>query len=191
MVKIFNLYMQGTIEEDAYYTLRHRIGAFEEVIGPCSLSLLRCPVSSGDWRVARSNWPRRTDFLMRPPGHNPMLLSLRWRRVCRKSMTPCRWIVMSHRQSHRANSPPGALHTPLQVCGSSWCLNLGPILPSKTEPRAAWRSPGRILPRTWVLLPRQRSWSPFMERSRTATRQRLLEKASRGWQSKAKQGFGS
>lgn len=33
-VKIVNLYIQGTIEEDAYYTLRHRIGAFEEVIGP-------------------------------------------------------------------------------------------------------------------------------------------------------------
>jgi hypothetical protein len=42
-VKIFNLYMQGTIEEDAYYTLRHRIGAFEEVIGPLQPILAEMP----------------------------------------------------------------------------------------------------------------------------------------------------
>ena len=45
-VKLLNLYMQGTIEEDAYDTLRHRIGAFEEVSGPCNPSWRRCPVSS-------------------------------------------------------------------------------------------------------------------------------------------------
>jgi hypothetical protein len=38
--------MQGTIEEDAYYTLRHRIGAFEEVIDPYNPSWLKRPVSS-------------------------------------------------------------------------------------------------------------------------------------------------
>ena len=43
MVKILNLYMQGTIEEDAYYTLRHRIGAFEEVIGPLQPILAEMP----------------------------------------------------------------------------------------------------------------------------------------------------
>jgi len=42
-VKILNLYMQGTIEEDAYYTLRHRIGAFEEVIGPLQPILAEMP----------------------------------------------------------------------------------------------------------------------------------------------------
>ena len=42
-VKIVNLYMQGTIEEDAYYTLRHRIGAFEEVIGPLQPILAEMP----------------------------------------------------------------------------------------------------------------------------------------------------
>jgi Helicase conserved C-terminal domain len=33
-VKILNLYMEGTIEEDTYDTLKHRIGLFEEVVGP-------------------------------------------------------------------------------------------------------------------------------------------------------------
>jgi hypothetical protein len=42
-VKILNLYIQGTIEEDAYYTLRHRIGAFEEVIGPLQPILAEMP----------------------------------------------------------------------------------------------------------------------------------------------------
>jgi superfamily II DNA or RNA helicase len=42
-VKIVNLYVQGTIEEDAYYTLRHRIGAFEEVIGPLQPILAEMP----------------------------------------------------------------------------------------------------------------------------------------------------
>jgi hypothetical protein len=42
-VRIVNLYMQGTIEEDAYYTLRHRIGAFEEVIGPLQPILAEMP----------------------------------------------------------------------------------------------------------------------------------------------------
>jgi hypothetical protein len=42
-VKILNLYMHGTIEEDAYYTLRHRIGAFEEVIGPLQPILAEMP----------------------------------------------------------------------------------------------------------------------------------------------------
>lgn len=43
IVKILNLYMHGTIEEDAYYTLRHRIGAFEEVIGPLQPILAEMP----------------------------------------------------------------------------------------------------------------------------------------------------
>src|SRR5205814_6811695 len=43
MVKILNLYVQGTIEEDAYYTLRHRLGAFEEVIGPLQPILAEMP----------------------------------------------------------------------------------------------------------------------------------------------------
>jgi hypothetical protein len=42
-VKILNLYMEGTIEEDAYYTLRHRIGVFEEVIGPLQPILAEMP----------------------------------------------------------------------------------------------------------------------------------------------------
>jgi hypothetical protein len=42
-VKILNLYVEGTIEEDAYYTLRHRIGAFEEVIGPLQPILAEMP----------------------------------------------------------------------------------------------------------------------------------------------------
>src|SRR5439155_10392254 len=33
-VRVLNLYMQGTIEEDAYFTLKERIGVFEEVVGP-------------------------------------------------------------------------------------------------------------------------------------------------------------
>lgn len=42
-VTIVNLYMQGTIEEDAYDTLRHRIGAFEAVIGPLQPILAEMP----------------------------------------------------------------------------------------------------------------------------------------------------
>jgi superfamily II DNA/RNA helicase len=42
-VKILNLYMHGTIEEDAYDTLRHRIGAFEDVIGPRQPILAEMP----------------------------------------------------------------------------------------------------------------------------------------------------
>jgi hypothetical protein len=42
-VKILNLYMQGTIEEDAYDTLRQRSGAFEDVIGPLQPILAEMP----------------------------------------------------------------------------------------------------------------------------------------------------
>jgi hypothetical protein len=42
-VAILNLYVHGTIEEDAYDTLRHRIGAFEEVIGPLQPILAEMP----------------------------------------------------------------------------------------------------------------------------------------------------
>ena len=42
-VKILSLYMQGTIEEDAYDTLSHRIGAFEDVIGPLQPILAEMP----------------------------------------------------------------------------------------------------------------------------------------------------
>ena len=70
-VKILNLYMQGTIEEDAYYTLRHRIRAFEEVIGPCNPSWLRCPVSSelarGEIELAEAR--RRLDEAARAQPH--------------------------------------------------------------------------------------------------------------------------
>jgi ERCC4-related helicase len=42
-VQILNLYMAGTIEEDTYYTLKHRIGAFEEVIGPLQPIIAQMP----------------------------------------------------------------------------------------------------------------------------------------------------
>ena len=42
-VKIVNLYIRGTIEEDAYITLKHRIGAFEEVVGPLQPILAEMP----------------------------------------------------------------------------------------------------------------------------------------------------
>ncbi len=42
-VKIVNLYIRGAIEEDAYFTLRHRIGAFEEVVGPLRPILAEMP----------------------------------------------------------------------------------------------------------------------------------------------------
>jgi Helicase conserved C-terminal domain len=42
-VKILNLYMQGTIEEDAYDTLKRRIGLFEEVVGPLQPILAEMP----------------------------------------------------------------------------------------------------------------------------------------------------
>lgn len=42
-VRILNLYVQGTIEEDAYHTLKVRIGAFEEVVGPLQPILAEMP----------------------------------------------------------------------------------------------------------------------------------------------------
>jgi hypothetical protein len=42
-VKVLNLYMQNTIEEDAYLTLKDRIGVFEEVVGPLQPILAEMP----------------------------------------------------------------------------------------------------------------------------------------------------
>jgi hypothetical protein len=42
-VRILNLYVQDTIEEDTYHTLKHRIGAFEEVVGPLQPILAEMP----------------------------------------------------------------------------------------------------------------------------------------------------
>jgi ERCC4-related helicase len=43
VVQVLNLYMQGTIEEDAYLTLKERIGVFEEVVGPLQPILAEMP----------------------------------------------------------------------------------------------------------------------------------------------------
>jgi SNF2 family DNA or RNA helicase len=43
VVKILNLYNEGTIEEDTYVTLKRRIGLFEEVIGPLQPILAEMP----------------------------------------------------------------------------------------------------------------------------------------------------
>jgi ERCC4-related helicase len=71
-VKILNLYMQGTIEEDAYYTLRHRIGAFEEVIGPLQPILAEMPrifrqLARGEIELAEAR--RRLDAAAREQLH--------------------------------------------------------------------------------------------------------------------------
>jgi ERCC4-related helicase len=42
-VKVINLYVKDTIEEDTYYTLKYRIGAFEEVVGPLQPILAEMP----------------------------------------------------------------------------------------------------------------------------------------------------
>ena len=42
-VRILNLYMEGTIEEDTYDTLKRRIGLFEEVVGPLQPILAEMP----------------------------------------------------------------------------------------------------------------------------------------------------
>jgi hypothetical protein len=59
MVTILNLYMEATIEEDTYYTLKHRIGAFEEVIGPLQPILAEMPrifrrVARGELELAEA-----------------------------------------------------------------------------------------------------------------------------------------
>jgi ERCC4-related helicase len=43
IVRILNLYMEGTIEEDTYDTLKRRIGLFEEVVGPLQPILAEMP----------------------------------------------------------------------------------------------------------------------------------------------------
>ncbi len=43
VVKILNLYVEGTIEEDTYVTLKRRIGLFEEVVGPLQPILAEMP----------------------------------------------------------------------------------------------------------------------------------------------------
>lgn len=43
VVKVLNLYMLGTIEEDTYFTLKERIGVFEEVVGPLQPILAEMP----------------------------------------------------------------------------------------------------------------------------------------------------
>jgi superfamily II DNA/RNA helicase len=42
-VKILNLYVEGTIEEDTYDTLKRRIGLFAEVVGPLQPILAEMP----------------------------------------------------------------------------------------------------------------------------------------------------
>ena len=111
-VKILNLYMQGTIEEDAYYILRHRIRAFEEVIGPLQPILAEMPRIFRLLARGEIEWPRRADAWTRLPGHNPMSPSRPSKRVCRKNGKACRWMAMRHRRSRRASWPPGASHTP-------------------------------------------------------------------------------
>ena len=71
-VKILNLYMQGTIEEDAYYILRHRIRAFEEVIGPLQPILAEMPrifrqLARGEIELAEAR--RRLDEAARAQPH--------------------------------------------------------------------------------------------------------------------------
>lgn len=43
VVKIVNLYVKDTIEEDTYHTLKYRIRAFEEVVGPLQPILAEMP----------------------------------------------------------------------------------------------------------------------------------------------------
>jgi superfamily II DNA or RNA helicase len=43
VVKVLNLYMQDTIEQDTYFTLKDRIGVFEEVVGPLQPILAEMP----------------------------------------------------------------------------------------------------------------------------------------------------
>jgi hypothetical protein len=59
VVKVLNLYMQGTIEEDAYFTLKDRIGVFEEVVGPLQPILAEMPrifrkLAQGDIELAEA-----------------------------------------------------------------------------------------------------------------------------------------
>jgi len=59
IVTILNLYMEATIEEDTYYTLKHRIGAFEEVVGPLQPILAEMPrifrrVARGELELAEA-----------------------------------------------------------------------------------------------------------------------------------------
>ena len=58
-VRILNLYVQNTIEEDTYHTLKHRIGAFEEVVGPLQPILAEMPrifrrVARGELELAEA-----------------------------------------------------------------------------------------------------------------------------------------
>jgi ERCC4-related helicase len=56
-VSILNLYVKDTIEEDTYYTLKNRIGIFEEVVGPLQPILAEMPrifrkVARGEMELA-------------------------------------------------------------------------------------------------------------------------------------------
>src|SRR5262249_20593949 len=186
-VKILNLYMQGTIEEDAYYTLRHRIGAFEEVIGPLQPILAEMPrifrqLARGEIELAEAR--RRLDEAARAQSH-----------VTIAALEAC---VREEREGTLldGHEPPSVTQGQL----AAWCLahpapgmriivvpEPGTMRSSKTAPRDVWRSPGLMRRRIWVSLPLRRSWSPSVEHLRTATHRRLLEKASRGWTSRAKQ----
>jgi len=58
-VRILNLYVRHTIEEDTYYTLKDRIGAFEEVVGPLQPILAEMPrifrrVARGELELAEA-----------------------------------------------------------------------------------------------------------------------------------------
>jgi hypothetical protein len=59
VVSILNLYVKDTIEEDTYYTLKNRIGAFEEVVGPLQPILAEMPrifrkVARGEMELAEA-----------------------------------------------------------------------------------------------------------------------------------------
>jgi len=59
VVHIVNLYVQGTIEEDTYQTLKERIGVFEDVVGPLQPILAEMPrilrrVARGELELAEA-----------------------------------------------------------------------------------------------------------------------------------------
>ncbi len=72
VVKVLNLYVQGTIEEDTYFTLKERIGVFEEVVGPLQPILAEMPrifrkLAQGEIELAEAR--RQLDLAQkkRPP----------------------------------------------------------------------------------------------------------------------------
>jgi len=152
--KIVNLYMRGTIEEDAYNTLKTRIGLFEDVVGPLQPILSEMPrvlrrLARGEIELAEAR--RLLEQASKAASESPIALldDFVQRDLPRAIETV----------SHHANQ--FGQHELLD-----WCLAHpapGMLITEVAEPEVGGRppqNPGRCFSITWALAPAELGVGP-------------------------------